>query len=272
MHRWGKQSPIHFDEKELRTNLGKGNTIFVGSSCDMFAESIPEKWILDTLGKCANYPDNKYFFQSKNPKRMIRMLKNAPFDYCVCTTIETNRNYHEIMNNSPSISERMLAFSANDNIEKYVTIEPIMDFDLQEMVEIIKRCNPIQVNIGADSGHNNLPEPFKEKTLALIEELGKFTFIANKKNLNRIIKTTIMKNKIMRYRPTFCEGFEEEVVKFSTTEELLKIPFVKNFETNKFLHFAIDECTLIAVYENGECWVVGTIDDALKVNLPKWEG
>jgi len=187
MHRGGKQSPVHFDEKELKTNLGKGNFIFVGSSCDMFAEDIPEEWILSTFEKCANNKDNKYFFQSKNPRRMIRMLKNVSFDYCICTTIETNRTYPEIMNNSPSVSERMIAFSANNNIEKYVTIEPIIDFDLPELVEIIKSCHPVQVNIGADSGRNNLPEPSKEKVIALIEELGKFTVIANKKNLNRII-------------------------------------------------------------------------------------
>jgi DNA repair photolyase len=187
MHRWGKQQPIHFDDKELRTNLGKDNFIFIGSSCDMFAEDIPEEWILSTFEKCANNQDNKYFFQSKNPRRMIQMLKNASFDFCVCTTIETNRTYPEIMNNSPSISERMLAFSANDNIEKYVTIEPVMDFDLPELVEIIKSCNPIQVNIGADSGHNNLPEPSKEKVLSLIDELNKFTVVANKHNLGRIL-------------------------------------------------------------------------------------
>ena len=49
MKRWGKLKPIHFDQKELKTDLGKDNFIFVGSSCDMFAENIPEKWIIDTL-------------------------------------------------------------------------------------------------------------------------------------------------------------------------------------------------------------------------------
>jgi molybdopterin converting factor small subunit len=34
-----------FDEKELKTDLGKGNFIFVGSSCDMWAQNIPEEWI-----------------------------------------------------------------------------------------------------------------------------------------------------------------------------------------------------------------------------------
>lgn len=49
MKRWGKQKPVHFDEKELKTDLGSGNFIFVGSSCDMFADDIPIEWIQKTL-------------------------------------------------------------------------------------------------------------------------------------------------------------------------------------------------------------------------------
>jgi hypothetical protein len=63
-----------------------------------------------------------------------------------------------------------------------------MDFDLREMVELIKECNPVQVNIGADSGNNNLPEPGKEKLLELIKELKKFTTIAKKTNLERLLR------------------------------------------------------------------------------------
>ena len=190
MHRWGKQPPLHFDEKELKTKLGHGNYIFVGSSCDMFAKSIPEEWIIKTLEHCNKYSENRYFFQSKNPERMRYMLKNISFNYDICTTIETNRNYQKIMNNSPSTWNRATEMMKYDNslVKKYVTIEPIMDFDLPEMVKLIKTCNPVQVNIGADSGHNNLPEPPKEKILQLIEELQKFTVIANKKNLERLIK------------------------------------------------------------------------------------
>ena len=65
-----------------------------------------------------------------------------------------------------------------------------MDFDLSEFVEMIKACNPIQVNIGADSSHkrNMLPEPPKEKILELIDELEQFTTVVQKKNLVRLLK------------------------------------------------------------------------------------
>ena len=40
------QKELRFDESELKTDLGSGNTIFVGSSCDMFAPSVSQKEIL----------------------------------------------------------------------------------------------------------------------------------------------------------------------------------------------------------------------------------
>jgi hypothetical protein len=63
-----------------------------------------------------------------------------------------------------------------------------MDFDLYEMVYLIKHCRPAQVNIGADTGHNHLPEPPKEKVLELIAVLGEFTTVKQKTNLSRILK------------------------------------------------------------------------------------
>ena len=189
MKRWGKQKPLRFDESELKTDLGSGNFIFVGSSCDMFADAIPEEWIRKTLHHCEQF-DNKYLFQSKNPRSILDYI-----DACVitdksvvCTTLESDSFYPEIMKDSPEPMQRSLAMAEISNVVKtYVTIEPILDFNLEHFVRMIRRCNPTQVNIGADSGNNNLPEPPKEKILSLIEELKKFTTIDQKRNLNRIL-------------------------------------------------------------------------------------
>ncbi|HUU86923.1 MAG TPA: hypothetical protein VMX17_04130 [Candidatus Glassbacteria bacterium] len=183
MKRWGKQNPIRFDEEELKIDMGSGNFVFVGSSCDMFAHNIPKQWILDIFEHCAKF-DNKYLFQSKNPERFLNFKIQSRSIYA--TTIETNRFYPQ-MGMTPSPFTRALSmFLLSKQTKTYVTIEPVMDFDLKEMVELTKRCNPEQVNIGADSGNNNLPEPPKDKLLALIDELQKFTVINNKSNLKRI--------------------------------------------------------------------------------------
>lgn len=188
--RWGKQKPVRFDESELKTDLGSGNTIFVGSSCDMFADNISDFWILKTLSHMGKF-NNKYLLQTKNPNRLLDYVDAAVVsDKCiVCTTIESDSYYPEIMNQSPHPMQRSLAMQEiSEVIDTYVTIEPIMDFNLEHMVKMIKRCNPKQVNIGADSGNNNLPEPSKEKLLNLIDELNKFTIIDQKRNLQRLLK------------------------------------------------------------------------------------
>ena len=192
MKRWGKQPPLHFDEKELKTDLGKNNFIFVGSSCDMFAKSIPFDWVYETLEHCKKHTENEYLLQTKNTDNlalaMFFQMLNKYFS--LCTTLETNRIYRAIMNNSPAIIDRVLNFAKIPVERKYITIEPIMDFDLPEFITMIKHCNPVQVNIGADSNpkRNRLPEPPKEKILELIAELETFTKVVQKKNLKRLLK------------------------------------------------------------------------------------
>ena len=191
MHRWGKQKPVHFDKKELKTDLGSGNFIFVGSSCDMFAEDIPAEWVIKTLEHCYKF-DNTYLFQSKNPRGIHQLGVHLPKNVLICTTIESNRFYTDLVNSccpSPQQRAKEMSVFSKFGIKTYVTIEPIMDFDLPEMINLIEMCTPEKVNIGADSGNNHLPEPSKEKLIALIDELKKFTTIANKRNLNRILNS-----------------------------------------------------------------------------------
>jgi protein gp37 len=177
------QKELWFDEKELKTNLGEGNFIFVGSSTDMFAENVSAEWIISVLHYCKEYPKNKYLFQSKNPRRFNEFRDHFPFDVVFGTTIETNR---KTPGKAPETNQRALMLNSVSG-KKMITVEPIIDFDLKEMVELIKKCYPQWVNIGADSKKHNLPEPSKEKVLQLIAELNKFTEVKIKNNLHRII-------------------------------------------------------------------------------------
>ena len=182
--RWGKQAPLHFDEKELKTNLGEGNFIFVGSSCDDFALSIPYHWIKKQLALCRLFPNNRYLFQSKNPARFN--LFQFPPNTILGTTIETNKDYRGISKAPPNWS-RLLAMTDIEDYPKMVSIEPIMDFDLVILVDWIKAIQPEFVSIGADSKGHNLPEPALDKVLALIEELRAITKLHIKGNLKRIL-------------------------------------------------------------------------------------
>ena len=65
----------------------------------------------------------------------------------------------------------------------YVTCEPLIKFDLPEMVELIKMCSPVQVNIGKNSRQDiTLPEPTKNEVQGLITERQKFTKVVVKSN------------------------------------------------------------------------------------------
>ncbi|MDR1370149.1 MAG: hypothetical protein LBJ72_08525 [Dysgonamonadaceae bacterium] len=103
--------------------------------------------------------------------------------------LAAKRYYPEIMSYCPSIVGRITAMNEISRaIKSHITIEPVMDFDLDRMVDAIKLCRPVQVNIGADTGNHDLPEPPKEKVLELITALSEFTKIKQKSNLKRLLK------------------------------------------------------------------------------------
>lgn len=167
------------------SDLGYGNFIFVGSSIDMWAEDILSDWILFVLDYCNKYK-NRYLFQSKNPQRILDFIDHPTIQKSViCTTIETNRYYPNIMNNSPAIEDRVKVMEAiaTKGIDTYVTAEPLMQFDLEPMVAFIRRCNPKQVNIGRNTFRKVvLPEPTPIEAQALKAELTKFTKVKVKEN------------------------------------------------------------------------------------------
>ncbi len=188
------QKELRFDEKELKTQLSKGderNHIFVGSSTDMFAENVPSEWIIKVLEHCNEYPLNTYLFQSKNPIRFKEFVSYFPPNKIIGTTIETN---HNMCDSAPEPFQRSKdMFELRDIIasSKMVTLEPLYDFDLFELVAFVKMCNPDFVNIGADSNtvkNYRLFEPSSEQVNDLIKELKKFTKVNLKSNLSRIHK------------------------------------------------------------------------------------
>lgn len=182
-----KQKKPFLDEKELRTKLGKGNIVFVGSSTDMWAKEIKTLWIELILDHCREY-DNIYIFQSKNPIRFMEFLNpnKFPKNTILGTTLESNRPYPGLTKASPP-SMRMNDLALIHEFPKFVSIEPVLDFDLDIFVKYIKHIEPKFVSIGADSKGMGLKEPPKEKIEGLIKELEKFTEVRIKKNLSRLL-------------------------------------------------------------------------------------
>lgn len=169
-------------ESEMKRKFKPGETVFVGSCNDLFA-SRHNYFCGDVIIKTGKFDETTFIFQTKNPELMNGWAYYS--NNILCVTIESNRVYPE-MGNSPIPEKRII--DTSNHKRRWVTIEPIMDFDLEEFVQLIKANKPEQVNIGADTGHNNLTEPPKEKILALIAELLTFTKVVTKYNLNRLLK------------------------------------------------------------------------------------
>lgn len=172
-------------EHEMKTNLGTDNFIFVCAQSDLFAENVSSDIVLRILDKCKEH-DNQYLFQSKNTKRIAVFQCMMPKNSVVCTTIETNRVY-PAMEDCPSPYDRVLGMVRID-FPRYITIEPVMDYDTDDLVDMIKVCCPEQVNIGANTWNKAvLPEPSKEKLKSLIRKLSRFTKVKEKSNLKRLL-------------------------------------------------------------------------------------
>lgn len=176
---------LRLNTKAFEKNLGKGKTIFVCGQNDLFAYNVKWEYIQDILNYIIKFPDNRYFFQTKNPSRMNNFIYDFPANSILCTTIENECNY---LSKATTCIERAIMFEQIKEFEKHVTIEPIIDFSLKDFVELLKLTGASQFNIGADSKRHNLPEPSKEKVLQLISELEKIGKVHLKSNLNRIIK------------------------------------------------------------------------------------
>jgi hypothetical protein len=130
------------------------------------------------------HPETTFMFQSKNPLCFIawRMLLTMPDNCVLGTTIETNRSTKEV-SKAPGTEARKTWLSAI-RTRKYVTIEPIMDFDHEVMVAWIKEIHPEFVYVGynsLDSEDHHLPEPTINKTKMLIASLEEVTEVRLKK-------------------------------------------------------------------------------------------
>ncbi len=180
---------LRLDPVALNKNIGHSKSYFVCGQNDLFADKVPANWIADVFEVCAMF-DNEYLFQTKNPARFLKrgIYENFPETgpVILCTTIETNRYYPQ-MGNTPLPVLRADAMSQIKGFRKSVTLEPLFAFDLDELIELIRWCDPEYCSIGADSKNHHLPEPSSDEVKALITELKKFTEVKEKSNLKRLL-------------------------------------------------------------------------------------
>ncbi|WP_456478238.1 DUF5131 family protein [Geoglobus ahangari] len=162
----------HFHPERLN-RVPNAKVIFACAYGDIAYAKV--EWVEQILDVIEQHENKTFYIQTKNPS--VFELYYFPSNVMLGVTIETNltefntpskfKSYAEI-SKAPEPWVRALKYM------NYVTIEPILDFDF-EIVRWLRRIKPEFVYIGYDNHNCKLPEPPLEKTLALIEELKKFT-------------------------------------------------------------------------------------------------
>lgn len=170
----------HFHPERLK-RVPNAEVIFACAYGDIAFAHL--SWIDDILQTIELHPDKTFYLQTKDPAIFEKLsdFYDLPDNLKLGVTLETDdeifatpseyKRYYQI-SNAPSPRKR-LNYSIRDLID-YVTIEPILDFSWEFLHEL-RRTKPEFVYIGYDNHNCRLPEPPREKTLKLIEELEKFT-------------------------------------------------------------------------------------------------
>jgi len=124
----------------------------------------------------ARAPHKTYYFQSKRPTYFQEFLADFPENVILLTTLETNRDadYAEV-SRAPVPSERYQQFRELGYPRKVVTIEPVMDFDVdvfpQWIVSLLPQLEYVWLGYNSRPKNVRLPEPSAEKIQELVEIL-----------------------------------------------------------------------------------------------------
>lgn len=158
-----------FHEGELSKRFRPGDFVFVSDMGDISFMPFFDQWckVLDVV---KNHPHTSFLLQTKNPLVFVKGLNLEPNIY-IGATIESNRDYG--LTKAPAPEQRYHAMCLID-YRKFLSVEPIMDFDLETLVRWIRDIRPEIVEVGADNYHNNLAEPPWEKVEALLKSLREF--------------------------------------------------------------------------------------------------
>lgn len=187
------QGDLRIISQELNVNYGSDKIIFIEHMNDMFAKGVSRNWIMEILEHCCEYPNNQYIFQTKNPENALLYKHNFPKNFLIGTTIETDSDSVLFgKTQAPSPIDRyiaMLEWAYYHPEKTFVTIEPIMAFNVAILSGWIRGIRPLFVNIGADSKFSELDEPSKEDIEELIRVIKDADIeIRVKSNLERLMK------------------------------------------------------------------------------------
>jgi protein gp37 len=170
----------------LKKTFKPGGLVFVCDMGDIMGAWWPTDWIQAVLDRIALFPQTDFLLCSKNPERYLDFI--FPPNVILGTTFETNRLTWEYSWAAPP-EVRQVCLHVVPHPRKFVSIEPIMDFDLDVLHDWIKEIRPEIVEVGADNYGYGLPEPTGAKIRLLLYLLkGIVPKVVEKDGLGRLLK------------------------------------------------------------------------------------
>ena len=186
--RYAKGFIPRLNEEEFKVKFNEGEMVFVSDMGDLFGDFIPREWIVRVINHIRKFPRTFFLFLTKNPQRYEEFIDIMPENAILGATIETNRDAlyieHKI-SRAPLPSVRIKAMIDLTWDKKFISIEPVLDFDLETFLSQLMRINPTMIYIGYDNYGNRLPEPPLSKVLALIERLSRSPILVITKTLRQ---------------------------------------------------------------------------------------
>lgn len=170
-------------ESALEKKFKPGECIFVCDMGDLFCKGVPDAWVFRVLDVIRAHPLTTFLLLTKNPRRYLYFLHWIPPNAILGATIESDLP-HEGISGAPSPEHRLFALALCRELERlvngfehkrFVAIEPVMQFDHDKFLELLRRVNPWAVAVGYDNYDNSLPEPSLAETERLIADLRNFT-------------------------------------------------------------------------------------------------
>ncbi len=181
-YRNGFEPRLNVKEFEKRFS---GGVVFVSDMGDLFGEWVPPEWIRAVIDYVSRFPSTLFLFMTKNPARYLEFTDEFPRNVILGATIETNRDLLAArVSKAPPPSARAEAMAEarrmRPDLHYLVSVEPVMDFDVDVIVDWIRAIAPTVVYVGYDNYNNRLPEPPLAKVEELIRRLTGFTMVVRK--------------------------------------------------------------------------------------------
>lgn len=132
---------FHRYRLDIPARWTRPRTIFVCSMADLFGDWVPDSWIKEVYDACCAGSQHRYLFLTKNPGRVVRLIKNGivlpnTIDWWYGYTID---------------GERELSKERPIGLKTFCSVEPLLRCPNTKMLDQIAMTN--WCIIGAETGN-----------------------------------------------------------------------------------------------------------------------